>query len=235
MTAPYDGMILLDKPAGLSSFGAVTAARRQLSRAAGRKIKVGHTGTLDPFATGLLILLVGPSCRRAGEFLKLDKTYLAEITLGAESTTGDPEGQITPVNSAEPDKNAAAEAVSSFKGEIVQIPPVYSAIKIGGQRAYRLARRGQAPVMPKRRVTVYDLRIVEYDYPRLTLIARVSSGTYIRTLAADIGKALGTGGYLSKLRRLAVGGWRVEGAAPAGLDQPVWPRHLPSGSLSGLV
>ncbi|RWZ79484.1 MAG: tRNA pseudouridine(55) synthase TruB [Candidatus Chaera renei] len=232
MRPSFEGMILLDKPAGITSFGAVARVRRQLSYAAGKKVKVGHTGTLDPFASGLLILLAGQSCRRAGEFLKLDKTYLAALKLGAVSSTGDPEGEITPVAAAVPPAEAVAKTLRAFMGEITQTPPVYSAIKISGQRAYRLARRGQTPVMPPRRVKVYSLELVSYDYPVLNLLAHVSSGTYVRSLAADIGQALGTGAYLLNLRRLSVNGWRVEDAG--GLDDPLEPRPLPT-RIGGLA
>lgn len=224
-------ILLVDKPAGMSSFGAVARVRRRLSEAAGwmevqgkdgrvrrkrRRVKVGHTGTLDPFATGLLILLVGKGTKRANEFLKLDKEYVATIRLGATSTTGDVEGVITPsliADTANRPTRAQVEAVmQSFVGEIEQTVPAYSAVKIAGERAYKLARAGKAVEMPRRKVQIYELEILRYEWPDLEIRCKVSSGTYIRALGEDIGKALGVGGYLTTLRRTQVGKYRVEDA-----------------------
>ena len=211
-------LLLIDKPAGLTSFGVVARVRRLLSATAGRKVKVGHAGTLDPFATGLLILGVGPGTKRLGEFLKLDKVYLATIRLGATSTTGDPEGEITITpqnpNIQVPTLYNVTATVETFVGRITQIPPAFSAIKINGQRAYKLARKGITPTIPPRTVTIYSLEILSYTYPTLTLRAQVSSGTYIRTLAADIGKKLGTGAYLTSLRRTQIGNFDLASATP---------------------
>ena len=211
-----DQVILVDKPAGISSFGVVARVRRYLTNHAGRKVKVGHCGTLDPFATGLLILVSGKFTKRAGEFSGLDKTYQATICLGAESTTGDPEGEIAEVSDTMPAIEQVEDVLSKFVGEIEQTPPAYSAIKINGQRAYKLARSGQAVDMPTRRVKIYDIKLVNYNYPYLTIEAKVSSGTYIRSLAIDIGKELGAGAYTVRLRRLSVGGYSVDDAH--GLD-----------------
>lgn len=203
------GILLIDKPAGLSSFGVVARVRRILSQAAGKKIKVGHTGTLDPFATGLMIIVVGEYCKRAGEFSKLDKRYEATLRLGAISSTGDPEGDITPASDKQPTREEIIAALRPFRGTIQQTPPMYSAIKIGGQRAYRLAREGKTVEMPVRTVTVHELELVEYRYPEVRITCHVSSGTYVRTLAEDIGKALGTGAYATELRRTTVGLWDI--------------------------
>lgn len=211
-----DQVILVDKPAGISSFGVVARVRRYLTNHAGHKVKVGHCGTLDPFATGLLILVSGKFTKRAGEFSGLDKTYQATICLGAESTTGDPEGEIAEVSDTMPAIEQVEDVLNKFVGEIEQTPPVYSAIKINGQRAYRLARSGQAVDMPTRRVKIYDIKLVNYNYPYLTIEAKVSSGTYIRSLAIDIGKELGVGAYTVRLRRLSVGDYSVDDAH--GLD-----------------
>ncbi len=211
-----NGIILVDKPAGISSFGVVSRVRWQLSQHFGRKMKVGHTGTLDPFATGLMILVVGTECKNAGHYSKLDKIYDATIKLGETSTTGDPEGEITlfpglnPGNSI--NKARVKEVMKSFVGEIEQTPPVYSAIKVGGQRAYKLAREGKKVVMPTRQVKIYSLELVKYNYPELKIRAHVSSGTYIRTLAEDIGTFVGTGAYCSGLRRVQVGELHVQSA-----------------------
>lgn len=207
-----DGIILVDKPAGISSFGVVARVRGALTAAAGRKIKVGHTGTLDPFATGLMLLVVGPECRNASAYSKLDKVYQATVTLGATSTTGDPEGELISGRSKVPTASEVTAACTKFVGDITQTPPAYSAIKIGGRRAYQLARQGQAVEIPPRQVTVHSLVVDGYAYPDIRITVHVSSGTYIRTLAADIGDALGTGAYCSALRRTAIGQWRVSEA-----------------------
>ncbi|HYG84292.1 MAG TPA: tRNA pseudouridine(55) synthase TruB [Verrucomicrobiae bacterium] len=208
-----DGMLLIDKPSQMTSFGVVARVRRRLSEVANKKIKVGHTGTLDPFATGLMVLLVGPACKRAGELSKLDKVYEAAITLGKTSTTGDPEGEITEVTDAPvPTKQEVEAALQAFTGEIMQVPPMFSAIKINGQRAYKLARQGETVEIPARKVTIYQLELIDYAYPMLKIRAHVSSGTYIRTLAQDIGERLHTGAYCHQLRRTAVGKWHLSEA-----------------------
>ncbi len=212
--AMEEELLLIDKPAGMTSFGVVARVRRLLSQRAGGKVKVGHTGTLDPFATGLMILLVGKGTKRSNEFLKLDKVYEAEIVLGATSTTGDPEGEITQTTNRT-DEIAKIEleaALAQFTGEIQQIPPAFSAIKINGQRAYKLARKGEEVIMPARTVTVYGLELIEYSYPVVRIRTHVSSGTYIRTLAEDIGQTLGVGAYCRELRRTKVGDYSIEQA-----------------------
>lgn len=209
----FDQIILADKPAGISSFGVVARVRRQLSERAGRKIKVGHTGTLDPFATGLMILLSGTFTRRAGEFSKLDKVYEATIRLGATSSTGDPEGEITEQLVQDiPSVQQVKQTIKTFLGKITQTPPVFSAIKINGQRAYKLARAGQAVEMPSREVEIYSIELLSYEYPHIKICAHVSSGTYIRTLAQDIGDLLGTGAYVTELRRVKVGQYDIKDA-----------------------
>lgn len=224
-----DGFILVDKPAQMTSFGVVARVRRQLSQAIGKKAKVGHTGTLDPFATGLMILLAGTACKRAGEFSKLDKTYEATICLGKTSTTGDPEGEITVTSQEVPSLEVVETVLGSFKGVITQTPPIFSAIKINGQRAYKLARKGEVVEVPARQVNIYTLELLEYAYPILKIRTHVSSGTYIRTLAQDIGQKLGIGAYCLGLRRTTVGQWRVDEASTKVFDQEViWPQALPA-------
>lgn len=217
------GILLVDKPAGWTSFDVVAKIRSQIraeynardQKPTKRQLRVGHTGTLDPFATGLLIILLGEATKRSDEFLKADKTYDATIYLGATSTTGDPEGDITPVELAVDrgpimSKEDVIRALEQFVGEITQVPPKYSAIKIGGQRAYKLAHQGKQVDIPARQVTIHSLDLIEYKYPEIKLRAHVSSGTYIRTLAEDIGKALGVGAYCSQLRRTAIGNYKME-------------------------
>ena len=236
-----DRVILVDKPAGISSFGVVAKVRAHLRDEFGHKVKVGHTGTLDPFATGLLILLSGKMTKKSNDFLKKDKVYEATLKLGYTSTTGDPEGEISEYlkkgfeesvggydrdrRSASPVTTGASDSVSekpslgdielalqSFIGEIEQTPPRFSAIKINGERAYKLARKGEDFEIPSRKVEIYSIEILDYNYPELKIRCHVSSGTYIRTLAEDIGKALGTGAYLTALRRTKIGNYKIEDA-----------------------
>jgi tRNA pseudouridine55 synthase len=204
-----DSVLLIDKPAGITSFGVVARVRRVLSQQLGKKAKVGHTGTLDPFATGLMIIVTGKECRNAGDYSKLDKEYEATITLGVTSTTGDPEGELTQVSTDVPTLDAVQAVLQQFTGEITQRPPIYSAIKINGRRAYDLARKGEVFEMPERQVTVFSLDLIEYTYPEIKIRVHVSSGTYIRTLAQDIGAVLETGAYCSQLRRTKVAEYRI--------------------------
>lgn len=207
-----DKIILIDKPAGISSFGVVAKVRGRLKAEFGHKVKVGHTGTLDPFATGLLILLSGKMTKKSNEFLKQDKEYEAELKLGFKSSTGDPEGKLSQVSDMVPELAEITEVVKSFEGEISQTVPKFSAVKINGERAYRLARAGKDFETPTRKVTIYNIEIEEYKYPILKIRAKVSSGTYIRTLAEDIGAKLGTGAYLTTLRRTKIADFDVKDA-----------------------
>lgn len=207
-----NGIIMIDKPAGMTSFGVVARLRRVLSKEAGKKVKVGHTGTLDPFATGLMIIVTGKECKNAGFYTKLDKVYEATIRLGQMSSTGDPEGELTNISAIEPSRETIKKALAQFVGEISQTPPIFSAIKIGGKRAYDLARKGEDVEIPSRQVTVYSLGLLDYAYPEIKIRTHVSSGTYIRSLAVDIGKALQTGAYCSELRRTQIADWRVSDA-----------------------
>lgn len=209
---PEDSVVLIDKPQGITSFGVVARVRRRLSERIGKKAKVGHTGTLDPFATGLMMIVTGKECRNASLYSKLDKVYEATIRLGITSSTGDPEGELTTTSDQKPPTEAVKAALERFIGEIVQTPPAFSAIKINGRRAYELARKGEAVEIPQRTVTVYSLEFIEYTYPDIQIRVHVSSGTYIRTLAEDIGKVLETGAYCSHLRRTKVGEWSVADA-----------------------
>ena len=207
-----DRVILIDKPAGISSFGVVAKVRGYLRNECGHKVKVGHTGTLDPFATGLLILLSGKMTKKSNEFLKLDKEYIADLKLGFKSSTGDPEGEIEKVDDRVPDAKEIEDILKTFIGEIEQIPPKYSAIKINGQRAYKLARKGVDFEVPMRKIRIYNIEVLKYEYPRLAIRCQVSSGTYIRTLAEDIGLKLGVGAYLTALRRTKIGEYSVDKA-----------------------
>lgn len=213
-----DGIILIDKPAGMSSFGVVARVRRQLSQHYGHKMKVGHTGTLDPFATGLMILVVGKECKNAQKYSKLDKTYEATIVLGKTSSTGDPEGEIVTASNKKVVQADVEKALEQFTGEITQTPPAFSAIKVDGQRAYKLARAGKQVDIPPRNVTIYSLQLLSLEYPILKIRTNVSSGTYIRTLAEDIGKMLGAGAYCSELKRVVIGEYDLANADSASFE-----------------
>lgn len=217
-----DGILLIDKPSGWTSFDVVAKVRSVLRAqltadsspliAHAPKVRVGHTGTLDPLATGLLVLVVGSYTKRAAELSKQDKVYEVTMKLGATSTTGDEEGEKTVISGTKPSLTDVEAAVSSFIGEIEQIPPRFSAIKVDGQRAYKLARAGKTVKLEPRKITVYSLQLTAYHYPEVTFIAKVSSGTYIRSLVEDIGTKLGTGAYMSALRRTEVGAFNLQDA-----------------------
>lgn len=211
------GLLLVDKPAGWTSFDVVNYVRKIVAQAEGKKpkqVKVGHTGTLDPFATGLLVLLIGKEyTRRAGELSKLDKTYEMTMCLGQISSTGDPEGEIEAVSDTDPGVETLKTALKRFRGEIEQVPPAFSAIKINGQRAYKLAREGKEVKIEPRKVTINRLELFDYNYPAAKLVADVSSGTYIRSLVEDIGQSLKTGAYTSDLRRIRIDKYDVDSAA----------------------
>lgn len=210
--ASEDGILLVDKPVGWTSFDVCAKIRGQIKgeyRARGekptkRQLKVGHAGTLDPFASGVLVVLLGDATKRANEFLKLDKIYEATIQLGATSTTGDPEGEFTTVSDAVPSLEEVKAALGLFVGDIEQRPPAFSAIKINGVRAYKLAREGKSVEMPSRTVQVYRVDLLDYSYPEIKIRTHVGSGTYIRSLAQDLGTELEVGAYCSELRRTKV-------------------------------
>ena len=209
---PFERIILIDKPDSMSSFGVVARVRRKLRDEQGKKVKVGHTGTLDPFATGLMIILAGKATKKSNEFLKKDKVYEATVYLGKTSTTGDIEGEITNVSDKKPTLDEVKKACEKFVGEIGQTVPVFSAVKINGERAYKLARKGKEVEMPTRKVTIFSIEVLDYAYPELKIRTHVSSGTYIRTLGEDIGKELDTGAYLTALRRTKIADYDVADA-----------------------
>jgi len=210
------GILLVDKPAGWTSFDVVNFIRRRVASEEGKKpknVKVGHTGTLDPFATGLLVLLIGKDyTRKAADFSKMDKTYEVTMILGSKSSTGDPEGEISIVSDTRPSLVQITEAANKFVGTIQQTPPIYSAIKVNGRRAYDLARKGQEVKMESREVTINSLEVTLYNYPEVKFTADVSSGTYIRSLVEDIGENLGVGAYTTLLRRVEVGKFNIKEA-----------------------
>jgi tRNA pseudouridine55 synthase len=212
----FQGLLLVDKPKTWTSFDVVNYVRRQVATANGTKpknTKVGHTGTLDPMATGLLVLLIGKEyTRRAGELSKLDKTYDVTMKLGETSTTADEEGEKTVVSDTVPTQKAILEALERLQGHIMQVPPAFSAMKINGQRAYKLAREGKTVELEARPVTIHSSELTSYDYPYVRFTSRVSSGTYIRSLVVDLGELLKTGAYMSDLRRTSIGDFQLSEA-----------------------
>lgn len=211
-------ILLVDKPSGWTSFDVVAKIRGKIradyvakgQKPTKRQLKVGHAGTLDPFATGLLIILLGDATKKAEQFLKLDKTYEFTAKLGEVSTTGDPEGAITAkAGRGTPSSAQVEEVLRQFVGDITQTPPAFSAIKVGGKRAYKLAREGKQVEIPSRQVRINRLELVSYDYPNLRCVCDVSSGTYIRSLVEDIGEALGVGAYCVELRRTMIGNYQI--------------------------
>lgn len=216
-----DGALLIDKPAGLTSHDVVHRIRRTLGgRKAGR---VGHSGTLDPFATGLLIVLLGRATRLQHHLMGQDKTYETLARLGATSTTGDPEGEIAETGRIPPDPPHLPT------GLVRQTPPAYSAIRVDGERAYKRARRGEEVVVPEREVTVHAYEQLEREGDRARFRISCSSGTYVRTLVADLGDA-----YCLELRRTAIGAYDVADAQSPDTDRADW-RLLPLHDLLGAV
>jgi tRNA pseudouridine55 synthase len=225
------GLLLVDKPKGWTSFDVVNYVRKIVAAQVGTKpkhTKVGHTGTLDPLATGLLILLIGKDYTRQAESLtKLDKTYEVTMKLGESSTTADDEGEKTVVSVTAPSKEAILEALDAFQGKIMQTPPIFSAMKINGQRAYKLAREGKAVELEARPVTIYKNELTSYDYPFVTFTSEVSSGTYIRSLVVDLGETLHTGAYMSDLRRTKITDFSLANACQvAELDADAIATHV---------
>ncbi len=209
-----NGILLVDKPKGWTSFDVVNKVRRivqvsPLNTSNKKRFPVGHTGTLDPLATGLLVLLLGKYTTHAPRLTKFDKTYDVTMKLGLTSTTGDEEGEKSAISNRVPTQKEVETALAQLTGDIMQVPPVYSAIKINGQRAYKLAREGKAPQMQPRPARVDYITITSYTYPLITFTTHVSSGTYIRTLVEDAGKTLETGAYMADLRRTAVGDFKL--------------------------
>lgn len=205
-----DRVILVDKPKGWTSFDVVAKIRGALSAQGINKPKVGHAGTLDPLATGLLIVLTGAECKNQDKYMKQDKTYEVEMKLGETSTTQDLEGEITSVSNQEPTPDEVNAVIGSFIGDVQQVPPVFSAIKIDGNRAYKLARQGQSPEMKPRQVSIHSIFDIKYNYPSVQFAAEVSSGTYIRSLVRDIGDKLNTGAYMTGLNRTKIGKYKLD-------------------------
>ena len=204
-----DGVLLLDKPAGITSTQALARAKRLLG-----SLKAGHTGTLDPFATGLLPIAFGEATKFSRFLIDAPKSYEATLELGAETETGDTESTPIPKGEVTCSSQQIDDVLGRFQGAQEQTPPMHSAVRVGGKRLYDYARRGEQVERPARRVHIEQLRRLEFSRPRLALAVTCSKGTYVRTLAQDIGRALGCGAYLVALRRTAVGLFTLKEAVP---------------------
>ena len=199
------GWIILDKPVGLGSTTAVSAVKRILRQAGEPKTKVGHGGTLDPLASGVLPIAIGEATKLAGRMLDATKAYDFTIRFGVETDTLDAEGECIATSAVTPTADEVSAVLPHFTGKIEQVPPAYSALKIGGKAAYARARAGEDVELNSRAVTIFDLRLIEATCDGATLAATVSKGTYIRSLARDIARALGTVGHVTYLRRVKAG------------------------------
>lgn len=204
---PVDGIFLLDKPEGMTSNRALQEVKRRFSAC-----KAGHTGSLDPLASGLLPICLGEGTKISQYLLNADKSYLTVVELGASTTTYDREGEVVSVRPIDVNRKRIDAVLEQFRGAILQRPPAYSAIKQGGQPLYKKARAGEAVDVQPRPAWIHELKLVDFDGRRLTLETRVSKGTYIRSLAHDIGEVLGCGAHVIYLRRVALGGIVVDQA-----------------------
>ncbi|MEI8140878.1 MAG: tRNA pseudouridine(55) synthase TruB [bacterium] len=235
-TDPFDGILLVDKPAGPTSHDVVYKIRRHFNLK-----KVGHGGTLDPAATGLLVILLGRGTRVSNRFMTSDKTYEGTITLGVTTDSQDAEGVVLKETDASGITRAQLEdAISKFKGDMFQIPPMVSAIKMAGVPLYKLARKGEEIERKPRFIHLYEFRLLDYAPPCGTFVLRCSKGTYVRTLCHDIGEALGVGAHLSQLRRTESAGYNVSHAVT--MDQLLSMQQvdllnvvMPLHSLGGII
>ncbi len=199
-------MFLVDKPQGLTSSRVVERIKKKFS------VKAGHTGTLDPLATGLLVVLTGKFTKNASAFLRLDKAYEVKILLGVDTDTFDTEGTVSQRSTNEISRAQLEKVLKEFSGDIWQTPPPFSAKKMAGQKAYQLARRGISVAIPPKKVTIYSLELKDFQFPYFTIACEVSSGFYVRSLAHDIGQELGVGATVAGVRRTRIGPYHVEQA-----------------------
>ena len=206
-----DKMLLVDKPKGLTSSRVVERIKKKF------KVKTGHTGTLDPLATGLLVVLTGKRTKSASLFLELDKAYEVEAVLGVETDTFDSEGRVLRLSDKEVTREELEGVLKEFHGDIWQTPPLFSAKKIAGRKAYQLARKGISVDIPPKKVSIYSLELTEFRFPHFALACEVSSGFYVRSLVHDIGEKLGVGATVVGVRRTRVGPYHVEQAT--GLEE----------------
>jgi tRNA pseudouridine55 synthase len=217
------GFLVLDKPSGISSMQAISIVRGKAGGA-----KTGHAGTLDPLATGVLVVALGRATKLIDRFMETDKRYVTQIDLSAFSTTDDLEGELEPVEAPRPPSlDDVRLALGAFTGAFAQRPPAYSAVKVRGRRAYKLARAGHEVTLPARPVVMHSVIVTGYEYPLLELQLHCGKGLYVRSLARDLGTALGTGGFCRSIRRTAVGPFTESMAVPLDrVPEPLTEDHL---------
>jgi len=203
-----NGFLIIDKPEGLTSHDVVNHIRKKFHIR-----KVGHAGTLDPMATGVLVLLLGETTKKFIQFSNFDKEYEVRLTLGIKTNTGDIQGKIIKIKDCDDiSKEAIEEIFNKFTGEIEQIPPMVSALRYKGQRLYMLARRGVDLKLNPRKIKIHCLRLIDFELPHIDFFIHCSKGTYVRKLAEDMGNVFGYGGCISKIRRLSVGPFNIKDA-----------------------
>jgi tRNA pseudouridine55 synthase len=205
-----NSIINVYKPVGIGSTDILNYIKREYKRIVGKNLKIGHGGTLDPFAEGVLIVGIGDATKQLSNFLSCQKTYEAEICLGMVTDTFDCTGSKTKMSDEIPDAVQVIDIVSSFKGVSEQTPPNYSAIHVNGKRAYDLAREGVSFELKKRQIEIFDIQVLDYSYPFVKIRVTVSGGTYIRSIAYDIGQKLGCGAYLEKLVRTQINEYHIK-------------------------
>ncbi|MCD6397917.1 MAG: tRNA pseudouridine(55) synthase TruB, partial [Spirochaetaceae bacterium] len=213
MISSHSGLVLLNKPKGITSFRVLGSLKKRINSG-----KVGHTGTLDKFAEGLMLVLTGKMTKLAPFFTNMDKEYRAVYKFGEETDTLDPEGK-TIFTSALPSLEEITNQIKNFKGNIMQVPPDFSAIHINGERAYKLAVKGKKPVLKERPVSVYNYEVENWEPPYLHVKVNCSKGTYIRSLARDLGRSTSSRAYVCELQRTKVGVWNIENSVlPENID-----------------
>ena len=233
------GLIVVDKPLGLSSMDVVRRVRRAAKRGLAnvppppgqthpKRIKCGHAGTLDPLATGVVVCGIGKATKLMDAVMGQTKVYKAGVDLSAFTASDDAEADREPVDvPVPPSRDAVTDACATFVGTIQQVPPAYSALHVDGERAYKLVRRGETVELPPRPVTIHAIELLDYAWPHASLRLTTGKGVYIRSVARDLGRALGTGGYLTALRRTAVGNFTLDRAhAIERFEQPLLPDDL---------
>lgn len=226
---PIAGLLVIDKPLTMTSMSVCRIVKRRLMDGGQpKRVKVGQAGTLDPLATGVMVILIGRSTHTCEHIMGLTKTYDVLIDLGHTSTSDDMEGDLRRVDvPTPPDAQAIDRVLDTMRGTIQQRPPLYSALQVGGTRAYRLARKGRDIELPARPVVIHSIERRFYEFPMLRLIVKCGRGTYLRSLARDVGLALGTGGMLAGLRRTGVGPFHAKDAvSPTALPIPLLQHHL---------
>jgi len=229
MRLPLDGAIVINKPKGWTSFDVVAKLRGML-----KPKKIGHTGTLDPMATGVLVLCLGKATKLAEKMIHLDKEYIAEVTFGGTSNTDDAEGEVT-INKEAGVKSLVEieRTLKQFEGILQQMPPQFSAKKVNGKRAYKLAREGKKVELKTSEVTIHELELLSYKWPVLNIRVKCSKGTYLRSLARDLGEVLGVGGYLTALQRTQVGPFLIQDAGQ--IEETTEKDLIPFGKVEGLI